>query len=155
MCSKLLQSVSAQYDKHLPFVVYRKPKGAIVKAILQKDSQVHYVKDFSETGFVFAPFDSNQQSVLLRMDSVLKANYIPKKKTVIKTEISFGDAIAKKEFHIKFYDILNRFAHKQIKNLITSMPPQHGKSEGATRRLLSFIAVDFTTRLAPSIFSVA
>lgn len=45
-----------------------------------------------------------------------------------------------KEFHIKFYDILNRFAHKQIKNLITSMPPQHGKSEAATRRLLSFIA---------------
>ncbi|MDB0602345.1 phage terminase large subunit [Tenacibaculum maritimum] len=45
-----------------------------------------------------------------------------------------------KEFHIKFYDILNRFAHKQIKNLITSMPPQHGKSEGATRRLMSFIA---------------
>ena len=45
-----------------------------------------------------------------------------------------------KEFHIKFYDILNRFAHKQIKNLITSMPPQHGKSEAATRRLFAFIA---------------
>ncbi|SFS30697.1 phage terminase large subunit [Lutibacter maritimus] len=45
-----------------------------------------------------------------------------------------------KEFHIKFYDILNRFAHKEIKNLITSMPPQHGKSEAATRRLFAFIA---------------
>jgi predicted phage terminase large subunit-like protein len=45
-----------------------------------------------------------------------------------------------KDFHIKFYDILNRFAHKQIKNLITSMPPQHGKSEAATRRLMAFIA---------------
>lgn len=39
-----------------------------------------------------------------------------------------------------FYDILNRFAHKQIKNIITSMPPQHGKSEAATRRLMSFMA---------------
>ena len=45
-----------------------------------------------------------------------------------------------KDYLIKFYDILNRFAHKQIKNLITSMPPQHGKSEGATRRLSAFIA---------------
>ncbi len=45
-----------------------------------------------------------------------------------------------KEFHIRFYDILDRFAHGEIKNLINSMPPQHGKSEGATRRLLSFIA---------------
>lgn len=45
-----------------------------------------------------------------------------------------------KEFHIKFYDILNRFAHKEIKNLIVSMPPQHGKSEASTRRLMSFLA---------------
>lgn len=40
----------------------------------------------------------------------------------------------------KFYDILNRFAKKEIKNLIVSMPPQHGKSEGSSRRLPSFIA---------------
>jgi len=45
-----------------------------------------------------------------------------------------------KGFHIKFYDILDRFAHREIKNLIVSMPPQHGKSEAATRRLMSFIA---------------
>lgn len=43
-------------------------------------------------------------------------------------------------FHKTFYDILNRFAERQIKRLIISMPPQHGKSEGATRRLMSFIA---------------
>lgn len=43
-------------------------------------------------------------------------------------------------FHIKFYDILNRFAKGEIKNLITSMPPQHGKSEGSSRRLPAFIA---------------
>lgn len=44
------------------------------------------------------------------------------------------------DFHYKFYDILNRFANKQIKNLIASAPPQHGKSEGSSRRLPSFIA---------------
>lgn len=43
-------------------------------------------------------------------------------------------------FHKTFYDILNRFAHKEIKNLIVTMPPQHGKSEGSTRRLPSFLA---------------
>ncbi len=43
-------------------------------------------------------------------------------------------------FHKTFYDILNRFAYREIKNLIITMPPQHGKSEGATRRLMSFIA---------------
>jgi predicted phage terminase large subunit-like protein len=43
-------------------------------------------------------------------------------------------------FHIKFYDILNRFANTEIKNLIISMPPQHGKSEGSSRRLPAYIA---------------
>lgn len=43
-------------------------------------------------------------------------------------------------FNEKFYDILNRFAFKEIKNLIISMPPQHGKSEGSTRRLPAFIS---------------
>ncbi|WP_228853259.1 phage terminase large subunit [Aegicerativicinus sediminis] len=43
-------------------------------------------------------------------------------------------------FHITFYDILNRFADREIKNLIVSMPPQHGKSEGSSRRLPAYIA---------------
>lgn len=43
-------------------------------------------------------------------------------------------------FHTKFYDILDRFANAEIKNLIASMPPQHGKSEGSSRRLPAYIA---------------
>lgn len=43
-------------------------------------------------------------------------------------------------FHKTFYDILNRFAKGEIKNLISSMPPQHGKSEASTRRLPAYIA---------------
>lgn len=42
-------------------------------------------------------------------------------------------------FHIKYYKLLNMFAHQEIKNLIISMPPQHGKSEGSSRRLPAFI----------------
>ena len=45
-----------------------------------------------------------------------------------------------KGFHKKFYEILTLFALGIIKNLIISMPPQHGKSEGSSRRLPAFIA---------------
>ncbi|MCP4372641.1 MAG: terminase, partial [Deltaproteobacteria bacterium] len=41
--------------------------------------------------------------------------------------------------HKVYYEILNMFAHKQIKKLIITEPPQHGKSEGSTRRLPSYI----------------
>lgn len=42
-------------------------------------------------------------------------------------------------FHKTYYEILNRFAHGQIRRLMITVPPQHGKSEGSTRRLPAFI----------------
>lgn len=42
-------------------------------------------------------------------------------------------------FHEKYYEVLNDFAHGKIKKLAISVPPQHGKSEGSTRRLPAYI----------------
>ena len=42
-------------------------------------------------------------------------------------------------FHIAYYEMLTRFAMGEIKKLMITMPPQHGKSEGATRRLPAFV----------------
>lgn len=43
-------------------------------------------------------------------------------------------------FHEQYYNVLDLFAKQKIKNLIISAPPQHGKSEGSSRRLPSYIA---------------
>ena len=42
-------------------------------------------------------------------------------------------------FHETYYKILTAFAVGDIKKLMVLMPPQHGKSEGSTRRLPAFI----------------
>ncbi|MFJ1431937.1 phage terminase large subunit [Capnocytophaga canimorsus] len=42
------------------------------------------------------------------------------------------------DFHKRYYSCLTDFAHGKIKKLMVFMPPQHGKSEGSTRRLPSF-----------------
>lgn len=42
-------------------------------------------------------------------------------------------------FHQVYYEVLDRFAHGKIKKLIVTMPPQHGKSEGSSRKLPSFM----------------
>lgn len=42
-------------------------------------------------------------------------------------------------FHKRYYSILNDFAEGKIKKLMVFMPPQHGKSEGSTRRLPSYV----------------
>lgn len=42
-------------------------------------------------------------------------------------------------FHRTYYEKLTDFALGRIQKLMITMPPQHGKSEGATRRLPAFV----------------
>lgn len=42
-------------------------------------------------------------------------------------------------FHKVYYELLNRFAHGEIKRMIVQMPPQHGKSLGSSRLLPAFL----------------
>lgn len=44
-----------------------------------------------------------------------------------------------KPFHEAYYHLLDLFAEGQIPKLIITMPPQHGKSEGSTRRLPAYL----------------
>lgn len=42
-------------------------------------------------------------------------------------------------FHESYYEVLNKFAKGEIKKLMVFVPPQHGKSEGSTRRLPTYM----------------
>ena len=42
-------------------------------------------------------------------------------------------------FHEVYYHVLDLFAQGIIKRLMITMPPQHGKSEGSTRRLPAYM----------------
>lgn len=43
------------------------------------------------------------------------------------------------DFHKHYYNVLNDFTYGRINKLMVFMPPQHGKSEGSTRRLTPFL----------------
>lgn len=50
----------------LPFVAYREPAtNGTVKALLQPDTTVYRTSDFTETGFIFSPFDDSKGTILL------------------------------------------------------------------------------------------
>lgn len=59
------ERLDQQFQKELPFVVYRKPNQNILQGILQESGDLIITKDFSETGFVFSPFDSNNETILI------------------------------------------------------------------------------------------
>jgi len=54
-----------QLSDELPFVVYRKPNEVLVKGVLQQDDVLHTISDYSESGFVFAPFDTEEQAIFI------------------------------------------------------------------------------------------
>ncbi len=72
MLTELFARTKEHLDKALPFVLYSKPKEPILNAIFQGDEVVHEVADYTEQGFLFAPFLPEQKPVLLKSDTVHK-----------------------------------------------------------------------------------
>ena len=57
-------------------------------------------------------------------------------------------------FHRTYYDILDAYARGRIRKLIVSMPPQHGKSIGATTLLPAYmLGIEPDTRIAIASYS--
>ncbi|MBP0902196.1 chorismate-binding protein [Mariniflexile gromovii] len=60
--------IETQYNNQLPFVAYRKPRENKLIALFQTTNEIHKVNDFTEKGFVFAPFDDAETSILIPFD---------------------------------------------------------------------------------------
>jgi len=99
MFSDLIHKVADHQAKNLPFVVYRKPKDQTVRAIFQKNAQLLTTHNFEETGFVFAPFDANNLSVLIPIDAIFEGTYEPKNIQNAYSEKRLDDT-SQKSFHI-------------------------------------------------------
>ncbi len=52
----------------LPFVAYRKPNEMSVSAILQKNDAVNYCQDFTNSGFVFSPFENIEIAIIFPLN---------------------------------------------------------------------------------------
>lgn len=79
--------IGEQLQQERPFVVYRKPvdEGGAeneVKAFLQQDSSLYVVENFTESGFVFAPFDTERKGILFPEQCSEKLHLVGGKKPV-------------------------------------------------------------------------
>lgn len=76
---QLFERIEKQFDDKLPFVAYRKPNASEVKGMFQRDDKLHYMTDFTESGFLIAPFDSKDDSYLipLNQSEVISVQFDP------------------------------------------------------------------------------
>jgi isochorismate synthase len=56
----LFESITKYFDQKLPFVVYHKPNTKKIIGMFQSDDILHHIENYTEAGFVFAPFDGNK-----------------------------------------------------------------------------------------------
>jgi len=55
----LFQKMQSQLELSYPFAVFSKPGSDMVTGIFQNNSEAHFLTDFSQKGFAFAPFDGD------------------------------------------------------------------------------------------------
>lgn len=95
----LYQKAKEHFENQLPFVLYSKPNETVTVGIFQKDDSLHFTTDFTETGFVLAPFEGNDFVLLPEKHSEIyseeHALNLPKNTTNAVAEV---DEIAKENF---------------------------------------------------------
>lgn len=75
MFQEHLDTIEAHWKSELPFVAYRKPNTNEVISVFQNDSTLHRIHDFSEKGFVFAPYNKEASAILILPDKVFSHEY--------------------------------------------------------------------------------
>ncbi|MFD0964097.1 chorismate-binding protein [Pseudofulvibacter geojedonensis] len=76
MKQTLFNKIQTQYGFNLPFVAYKKPKTDVLTGVFQEDNTLHLSTTFNESGFVMAPFNMENQSVIIPFDKVIEERYI-------------------------------------------------------------------------------
>lgn len=88
LASLFFERLQTHYQKQLPFVGYRLPNETTVKGLLQTSETIFKVQDFTESGFVFAPFEeASYPSVLIPLERSKSIN----------TEFEFTDTTSVSE----------------------------------------------------------
>ena len=100
----------------------------------------NYFDEYTEGELPFTPTPAQHQYPQPNTASTAGASlqFVPQENLLSFTRHTLP-SFAPAPFHLAYYEVLTRFAMGEIKKLMITMPPQHGKSEGATRRLPAFV----------------
>ena len=91
--------VKQQFQQNLPFVIYSKPNIDKVSGLFQKNNQLYLTADFTEIGFVFAPFDGKQILLIPENESeLIQIEFTPNPTFKNTNSDTFVDELAKNNF---------------------------------------------------------
>lgn len=62
--NSIFDHINKSLEQQQPFVCYRKPNDTLLHGQFLKKNTLFYTQDFTEKGFVFAPFDNSKEAIL-------------------------------------------------------------------------------------------
>jgi isochorismate synthase len=118
---KIFKKIITFYQEEKPFVVYRKPNSEYASGFFMNDKKLFYTDDFSESGFVFAPFDNEQKSILFPLET---SEFITENISLdafIDEEKTFFADEAAKEDHVKLVEkTIEEIKKNDLKKVVVS-----------------------------------
>ncbi len=97
--------VSKALDKEFPFVIYRKPNLETIVGVFQKDNKINYTSNLDLDGFVFAPFDDRNKTLIIPYSNASKMEFIFEESTFESTrETNFASTQKNKNIHIELVE---------------------------------------------------
>lgn len=119
---KIFDKIPDFYAKELPFVVYRKPNSTSISGFFMQDTSLFYTQNFSEKGFVFAPFNEDEKSILFPLD---KAEFMQEEESILNSFINKNKNIIvnelAKEKHIKLVEkAIDEINNNELEKVVIS-----------------------------------
>lgn len=62
--NSIFHKIAEHYKSKTPFVVYRKPNSITTFGFFMNDDELFFSSEFTESGFVFAPFNNEENAIL-------------------------------------------------------------------------------------------
>jgi len=118
---KVFTKIQAALASKQPFVVYRKPGKAVVSGVFQKSTALHVTTTYAEAGFVFAPFDAKDPSILFPLNAAVlyEESYVSSEAEATPLEIKTVENSKNTHIHL-VQDALERIAGGDFEKVVLS-----------------------------------
>ncbi|OAB78839.1 isochorismate synthase [Cochleicola gelatinilyticus] len=121
--NSLVQQVENHYKDRKPFVLFCPPESDNIQVYLQKDSTLYTTNDFSENGFVFAPFDFNGEAICMPVSKCDCSEVSFQKETIEEYTITASEDHIEKEAYLELVRAaMTEISGKKAKKIVTSRP---------------------------------
>lgn len=118
---KIFNKITTHYHKELPFVVYRKPNENTINGFFMQDDELFFTDNFSESGFVIAPFDAHEKAILFPLK---KSEFIAEQislQSIISIEKKFLVDEVSRDYHIQLVKkAINEINTTDLKKVVIS-----------------------------------